>query len=72
MKTKIIFSLGKILKLISKPFNNLRLKHKLTIGFAMIILSFIMVAGFSVSDMKKMNGNSNAVYNESLIPIQLL
>lgn len=72
MKTKIIFSLGKIFELISKPFNNLRLKHKLTAGFAVIILLFIMVAGFSVSDMKKMNGNSNAVYNESLIPIQLL
>ncbi|MDV3429281.1 MAG: methyl-accepting chemotaxis protein [Bacillota bacterium] len=72
MKFKIILSVKNIFKLISKPFNNLKIKYKLIIGFTVIISLFIMAAYLTVSDMKKMNENSNAVYNESLIPIQLL
>lgn len=72
MQSKTILNAKNIFKLISEPFNNLKIKYKFIIGFTMIISLFIMMADFTVSDLKKINENSNSVYNESLIPIQLL
>jgi methyl-accepting chemotaxis protein len=60
------------LEFISKAFKNLKIKYKLGLGFVIIIVLSLIVTIISISDMKKIQNNSENIYNNKLSPIQIL
>lgn len=60
------------LEFINKTFGNLKIKYKLGFGFVIIIVLSLIVTIISISDMKKIQNNSENIYNNKLTPIQIL
>ena len=63
---------NQFLEFLNKSFKNLKIKYKLGAGFIIIIALSLIVTVISISDMKKIQNNSQNIYDNKLAPIQLL
>lgn len=62
----------KFMEATGKLFKNLKIKYKLAAGFIIIITLSLIVTVSSISDMKKIQNNSQDIYDNKLTPIQIL
>ncbi|MDV3428463.1 MAG: methyl-accepting chemotaxis protein [Bacillota bacterium] len=65
-------SFKQFLEHVNKSSKNLKIKYKLGAGFVIIIALSLIVTITSISDMKKIQNNSQNIYTNKLTPIQLL